>query len=352
MVLSYYLYKYPYRCLWHITRLFRKKRIVALYCAEPLDYLILDNVKSWLPDDVEIIARGKRTRAYLRLRGISFGTMPAFPDAVIMCRHAAHKFPVPAIRKFGMRHGVYHFKQFTKARNYNAFDGFFVTSRAELDLAESVGITSAIAIGFPKLDRYFRNEYTPENLNEIRVKCRIDPLKRTLLFSATWEKSGMSAIRRWSRRLDELTGEFNVLVTVHPWNPKAVITAIRQTPKITFIEEPALMPYMLLSDLMISDTSSIIGEFCVLQKPMVTFRTVKTRRSLPEIDDLLAKISVQIDRFDELPAAITRAFDQSVALAEAQRAAVRLMYDDFTDGQAGKRAAELIQQSLETGLLS
>jgi len=346
MVFSYYLYKYPYRCLWFLNRMFRKRQLIVFYCAEPLDCFILDNLKAHLPP-VEIVAKGKRTKAYLRAQGVSYRTMPVFPDAVIMCRHAAHKFPVAAIKKFGMRHGVYHFKRFTKVRNYNAFDRFFVTSQAEVKQAEAVGIASAVAIGFPKLDRYFQNGYGDEFLGEIRAKYNIDPVKKTLLFSATWEKSGMSAIRKWYNRLNELTEDYNILVTVHPWNSKAMIAVIQNTPRVQFIDEPDLMPFMLLADLMISDTSSIIGEYCVLQKPMITFRVADSRRSLPEITELLAQISIQVDSFDELRTAIDRAFHKDAELQRHQKAAIHLMYDDFTDGLAGKRAADIICKHLE-----
>ena len=37
MVLSYYIYKYPYAFLWYLHGLFRKKDIY-FYCADPLDY--------------------------------------------------------------------------------------------------------------------------------------------------------------------------------------------------------------------------------------------------------------------------------------------------------------------------
>lgn len=235
----------------------RKNRIIAFYCSEPVDCLILANLIPFLPHAV-VIAKNHRTKSYLKSRGIQYCSMPYFPDVVIMCRHAAHKFPSKGIVKFGFRHGVYHFKKFTKAVNYNAFDLYFVTSDDEEKHARALGINNVKAIGFPKLDAYGNGKYAIEYLNGLKKTCDINPAKITLIFTATWEKSGMSAIRKWYNRLDQLTDKYNILVTVHPWTSNKIIKSIQNTPGVYFIDEPDVMPYMLLSDVLIGDTSSII----------------------------------------------------------------------------------------------
>jgi len=48
MVLSYYLFKLPYRILWRLNN--RLKTMPAVvYCAAPLDYIILKPVLKHLP---------------------------------------------------------------------------------------------------------------------------------------------------------------------------------------------------------------------------------------------------------------------------------------------------------------
>ena len=345
MVFSYYIYKYPYRLIWRIRRLFRKGFDLAFYCADPIDWIILSRLREYLPP-LRIIASGNATKAYLRERGIAFQSMPAFPDAVIMSRHAAHKFPEKRIMKFGLRHGVYHFKRFTSARNYNLFDLYFVTSSREEEIARSLGIRSARAAGFPKLDPAFDGTYPEDRLDVYRRNCGLDRQKKTVLFTATWEKSGMSAVQLWKDRIGDLTNRYNVLVTLHPWISGKVRQSIAELPGIYFIADYDVLPYMLIADVMVGDTSSIIGEFCVLDKPIITFRVPDARRMLPEIRELLESISMRVATFDEMETALRRITEAGDDRKEQRVRANRIMFDKL-DGLAGKRITGEIVAYLE-----
>ncbi len=65
------------------------------------------------------------------------------------------------------------------------------------------------------------------------------PLKFAMLFgypnfstfvTATWDKSGQSAVERWADKLAPLTQRYNVMVTVHPWTSAHFIEQIRSGP--------------------------------------------------------------------------------------------------------------------------
>ena len=344
MIFSYYIFKYPYKLVWHLLNIFDKNPKLVIYCADPLDYKILAPVVKYLPE-LEWIVKNNKTAKYLASRGILSKRMPCFPKAVVMSRHAAYKFPEKKIQKFGMRHGAYHFKKFTSVRNYNDFDVFMVTSQQEVDVAKKLGIVSAVAVGFPKIDPLFDGSYSEETLNSIRQKINLDPSKRTILFSTTWDGSGMSAINKWINFLPELNETYNILVTVHPWTSKKYKDLLSKMENIFYIQEVNVLPYLIVADVLVGDTSSIIAEFCALDKPIITFKVNKTGRFLLEISDLLKKISIQVNDLPTLKDAIQQCLKHPEKQRADRQQANKLMFDKL-DGSAGKRAAEIIKKRI------
>ncbi len=342
MVVPYYIYKYPYKAAWYLLRLLRVHHpAVVCYIAEPLDYVLFETIQKYLPP--VHLAAAKEARAFLKARGINPGRIPSFPDAVIMFRHAAHKFPVNKIVKIGLRHGPYHFKKFTRAANYNAFDVFMMTSEREVELGRRIGIKSAVSVGFPKLDPLFNGVYDDKNLESVRTKTGIDNKKKTVIFTATYDASGMSAIEKWINELEGLSNQYNILVTVHAWTSKKYVNRLKSLKNIYFIEDVDILPYLAISDILIGDVSSIIAEFCALDRPIVTFSVKKARRSVPEIFDILEDISIKIEESAQLKRAIEEGLSAPGEKSEQRRRANTIIYDKL-DGQAGKRAAEIIKK--------
>jgi hypothetical protein len=346
MLPIYYIIKIPYWLLWILHKHTGKTIPLAVYCAEPLDYAVLEPVLSHLPG-LTLIAKNKKTANWLYEKKIPFKRWPVFPEAVIMCRHAAHYFPLKGITKIGFRHGAYHFKAFAGIQYYNLFNVYFMTSREEVREAQAKGITTARALGFPKLDPAFDGTWTKEKLASFRQCLSLDPKKKTLLFTATWDKKGMSAMRLWINFISHLTGAYNVMVTVHPWMSKKYRSRLEHRKGIRFIHSPETLPYLMTADAVIGDISSILAEACALDKPMVTFRIPGSRRTLPEITELLDRISVRIENSTQLEEAIEECIRNPKALRKERKEAARLMFDRL-DGKAGLRAAEIIRKILAT----
>jgi CDP-glycerol glycerophosphotransferase (TagB/SpsB family) len=345
MVLSYYLYKYPYKITWYILNFFNKTKEIAVYVADPLDYIILKNITQHF-QNITYIVKNKKSAQFLSDNGIKTSRMPVYPKTIIMSRHAAHKFPSEKIIKFGFRHGAYHFKAFTKAKNYNAFNAFFVTSPKEVELAKQKSIHSTISIGFPKLDNAFNGYYTDTKLNEYKKDASINESKKTIIFTSTWDKSGMSAIDQWIDQIEKLKDDYNILVTLHPWMSKQYVDAISNMEGIYFIKSPDILPFLMISDVMVADTSSIIAEFCALNKPIITLKTVKGNRSLDEIEQLLDKISLRIKSSDELEAAIENCIQYPQKKEKERLEANILIFDDL-DGKASERAVMEMKKRID-----
>ncbi|QBY03702.1 hypothetical protein E2K93_04595 [Thalassotalea sp. HSM 43] len=342
MVLSYYLIKIPYSITWSVLNMLGKTDDVMLYCANTLDYHIFSEVQRHLPK-VSVLAKNKKVQQQLRDIGVEAKVYPAFPKAVIMCRQAGYKFPTSKITKIGMRHGPYTFKPFANAKGYNLLDYFYMTSEDEVERAQKAGIRCGVAKGYPKLDPALNGQHDSDFKQQLKQRIGFDNDKPTILFTATWDKSMVSAIKLWFDQLDAFTELYNVLVTVHPWTSDTIKKRIKSYADVFFIDSPDVVPYIGISDVCIGDTSSILAECCALNKPMVTFKVADGKRTVPHVKELIAHFSIQIERIDELADAIEQALCDPPSLQQGRQTANQIMFD-LLDGKAGLRTAEHIKQ--------
>jgi len=337
MVLSQYLLRIPYSLIWHLKKLLKIPMPIVFYTAELIDYYAFAPVLIHLKP-LTLVSPNLEVRTHLKELGIPCQARNLFPRAVIMCRHSTHKFPCKSIIKIGLRHGAYHFKRLTKAANYNQFDLYMFSSTKDLEAAISIGVTCGKAIGFPRLDPALRREYTTVHISALRDKYQIQKDKACLFFCATWSKSGMSAIELWYDKLDGLKDRYNILVSVHPWTPKAIVNHITMIDGFRLVDSSDSLPLITQTDVCIGDSSSMLAEFCALDIPIITFKTSKARRSLDEIEELIASFSLQISSFSELEEAVQALLADSNYLAEGRKRAKQIMFDNL-DGSASNRAA-------------
>mgnify|MGYP000987883692 CR=1 FL=1 len=345
MAPAYYIYKYPYKLAWYVAKLFGRNNELVFYCADPLDYEMFLPIKKHL-SKVEIVAKNKKTRNYLESKGIPYLRMPIFPKSVIMARHSPHKFPVEQIIKIGFDHGLYQFKKWTSPENYNRFNRYFVSSTEQVKTAQALGINTTKAIGYPKLDNAFNGTYNDNFLNNLRHKLNLDINKRTIIFTSTWNIDGLSALDKWIDKVEKLTDKYNVLITVHTWTDKNKIEKLKAIKKAFFLDKFDVTTYIMISDVFIGDYNSLIGEACALNKPIITFRVLESKRSIKEITQMIESISIRINEFDEIHAAIEQSLTNPDELKSERNKANKIMFLAL-DGNAGKRAADEIGNLLK-----
>lgn len=343
MILSGHLLAPLYTSIWRYKAARGRLEPVVFFCGDALDWVVFEPIQRYLPP-IPVVAKNGAVRRDLARMGVEARPWPAFPRAVIMARHALHRFPCRSIVKIGMRHGAYHFKRLVAPGRYNAFDLFLFTSPHELEEARRMGITCGVAAGLPKLDPMLEPGARARAVEEGR-RLGLDFTRPTVLFSATWDRSGLSAIDRWWDRVGELTGAYNVLVTLHPWVSPRFRRGVARQPGVHLLDTPRLWPSMLLADVLVGDTSSLIAEYCVLDRPVVTFRVPVAGRLTPEIHQILGEVSFRVDTFDELRDALPRALAQPSLHASQRRHLVQVALGTVEPGQ-GRRAASLIADVL------
>jgi len=345
MVVTELFLKIPYSIAWRLVNNSSNPFPVVFYCTDYLDYLVFEPVMRYLPE-MTIVSKNRRVQDQLFKKGISSILYPAYPEVVIMARHSLHMFPSKNIIKIGMRHGVYHFKNFIDAAKYNRFDLFLFTSENELEKARKLGIENGVAVGFPKIDDLYGDNITENLIGEIKQRIEFDAEKKTILFTSTWNKSGLSSLHLWYNKVKSLSSKYNILVTVHPFTDKKLLDNFINSPGFYFIKDENLNPYLLMADLLIGDTSSIIGEFCSLDKPIITFTVDIRERMNPEISDFLEVISFRVSSFEELTQTIPKALENPGYHSEFRKKFNSMIYTNL-DGNAGKKAAETIKDLLE-----
>lgn len=338
MVLSGHLIKFPYWVYWQVLRLTGRLQKLVLYVDSLHDYYVIENILPHLEETYKIAARNKNVAGQLEQLGIEADVWPAFPSVLMMTRHAFHRFPIKAIKKIGIKHGTYHFKKMIHPKKYNAFDLYIFVTEEEAKMALEYGINCGVVGGQPKLDTFFRED-TRKQGEAIKTAPGFDPEKQTLLFTTTWDRSGLSAADRWIDHLPELKVKYNVFVSLHPMMSSRYFQTVKSQEGITFVGSDELPAFMLAADILVSDTSSVMGEFCALDKPVITFRVETGLRLTPQVKQMIADISLQIDTLEELDAAV-QSYLSDPDLKRTQRMKwQKVFYGDIHQSHGKKTAA-------------
>lgn len=196
-------------------------------------------------------------------------------------------------------------------------------------LAEKHGDFRVVETGWSKLDPLF----------EQNTKISINK-KPVILYSSTFTKKLTSApqLLETIKNISE-NGQYQWLVTFHPKMDKSTVNAYKniQHENLKFIETDNIIPLLLEADVMLCDTSSILQEFLVLNKPVVTFNN-----RLP----------------DECMINVTQAEEVLPALETALSKPVKLMkkiqnYSDqlhpYRDGRSSERVLEAVDWYIKDG---
>jgi CDP-glycerol glycerophosphotransferase (TagB/SpsB family) len=132
-------------------------------------------------------------------------------------------------------------------------------------LEKEHGSFEVVETGWPKMDPLF----------EMHTRTRLKKNRKVVLLTSTFTPS-LSAAPVLFETVRQLagTGKWKWLVNFHPKMDEGMIEKYRsiQSDNLVLIETDDVIPLLKEADIMVSDTSSVISEFLLLQKPVVTFR--------------------------------------------------------------------------------
>jgi CDP-glycerol glycerophosphotransferase (TagB/SpsB family) len=265
-------------------------------------------------------------------------TVPAVrqynPVAVFVAGNVVPDF-FPGI-KVQVFHG-FHVRKRSSDRGHYRIRGFFDlyctqgpdTTRYFQELAQRYRFFRVAETGWPKMDPLFGK--TAERRPEQRS---------IVLFASTFTPR-LSAAEPLRKTIQALaaTGKWQWIVHFHPKMDESIVAGYRamQSDDLQLIETDDVIPLLQMADVIVSDTSSIIPEFCLQQKPAVTFRN---RRPGPHL--------VNISDPCELAPAIEQALSRPPALMAAIREYTQHIHP-YRDGCSSVRVLEATDQFMAEG---
>lgn len=150
-------------------------------------------------------------------------------------------------------------------------------------LAKEHGFFRVVETGWSKLDPMFN---CPEP-KQLRKKLNTD--KKIIFYASTFSKNLTSApiLAEQIKKLSD-TGRWHWVITLHPKMSPEIIDMYRdmQGENLSFVEPGSeVIPLLHAADAMLCDTSSILVEYLLLNKPVVTYNITVPGPHLININD-------------------------------------------------------------------
>lgn len=153
-----------------------------------------------------------------------------------------------------------------------------VESLARYDELKSHGHNNLFLTGFTKLDRL--SSISNNFIDNIKSSLKIDPRKKTILYAPSFYPTSIEKICPF---LPDLIKDYNLIIKLHgfSWEQKkylyqnVICSTLSQNNKGIYLlpnDCYDIIPYYILSDILISDISSTMFEYLALNKPIIQAR--------------------------------------------------------------------------------
>jgi CDP-glycerol glycerophosphotransferase (TagB/SpsB family) len=238
----------------------------------------------------------------------------------------------------GLKVQVFHsleWKKKTTFRIRNCFDLYCThgpsTTNTFKILKQKLQHFDVVETGWPKTDALF--EAIPLNFPEAR-----GPI---ILYAPTFSPKLTSAVELHDsiRKLSKQQSWFWI-IKFHPKMDPKLVDQYREIEgkNLKIIEKDSIAPLLKSAELMVSDTSSVIGEFALLQKPTITLNN-----AMP--DDYIINIS----NHTELESAIKTVLVDKTAIYKEVAAYAKQLHP-YYDGQSSRRVLQAVANISEKNL--
>lgn len=192
------------------------------------------------------------------------------------------------------------------------------------ELAQHHGHFAVVETGWPKLDPLFGEEDAATRA--LRAPAHGRPI---VMFASTFTERLSAAPHLFDAIAAEVArGDRYWLLTLHPKCSTSLFERYRALagPNAAFFETEQLVSAQRAADVLLADTTSVVSEFVVQRKPVVTFRNRAPKPHMLDFDDASV-----------LPALLARAFAPDAALQSAIAA-----YADHIHPQRDGRSSERV----------
>jgi len=212
-------------------------------------------------------------------------------------------------------------------------------------------------IGYPKVDAVVNDTWTR---NAVLESLGLDPARPTVLYAPTWcPASSLNAmgVDLIARVLDS---GVNLIVKLHDRSRDvrtfysggvdwvSTLTPLLPAGRGVLAPGHDICPYLVASDLMITDHSSAGFEFLLRDRPLVRIHRpdlIRTANIHPDYVDLLASVSDSVTTVDQAVVAVERGLAAPDTRSEWRRAVAADLF--YRPGGATARAARHLYEAIQ-----
>jgi len=190
-----------------------------------------------------------------------------------------------------------------------------------------------IETGWPKLD-VFATEKDKYNIEKESLLQNTNA-KKVILYAPTFSPKLTSA----PFLVDEIKAlaknpDYVILMKFHPLMDKKWLETYKSIsnaiPNIIFKDEKNIVKFLLMADILISDTSSVIYEFLLLDKPTISFRNIST--------DIYWENSLEYKNLADL---VKKNLEEDPY--KESRGYIYNQYHPYNDGKSAERMVEAVK---------
>ena len=205
-------------------------------------------------------------------------------------------------------------------------------------LAKIHGDMEVKETGWPKIDPLFNGTVDTDDLSR---KYQIAAEQKVILYAPTFSPKLTSA----PYLIDELEAIGNtevngirnkILIKFHPLMSSELLDMyqerFKESTQVYIADEDDLTPFLLLADLMISDTSSAVYEFLMFDKPVITFKTTTSKKTWVDISD---------------PEKLSAECLKSLAAGKITDNPIKQEYHPYTDGRSAERMLDAVEKHID-----
>jgi CDP-glycerol glycerophosphotransferase (TagB/SpsB family) len=229
-------------------------------------------------------------------------------------------------------HGLNEDKRGVDYRERGLFDLYCTEGpirTAMLKPFENRGYFRIVETGWPKLDALLQE--SPEKVSYERPQ---------ILFGSTFTPrlSGAEALYPEIKRLSQHS-QWQWLVTLHPKMARQTVDKYRalESDNLAFFDTGSVLDLLHRADVIVSDNSSILQEFLLLKKPVVTYRNRDPQACM-----------INITEPGNLEDGVRRALTPNENLRKAIEAYGPSM-TPFLDGRSSDRVLDAVEAMLQSG---
>lgn len=241
------------------------------------------------------------------------------------------------------------------SKNHKNYTKVVVSSEGVREnYAEGFGVTvdKVYATGVPRSDIFFDEEYKAHVTNTLQDKYPFLKDKKVILFAPTFRGNGQASahypfeILNFKKLYEELHEEYVFLLKIHPFVKNKLTIPYEYADFFYDLSDyREINDLLLVTDILITDYSSVCFEFALLNKPMLFFAF--------DVEKYIEERDFYYDYFDFIPGRLVKTTNEIIrSIKEEQfesekiKSFVNYFFDD-TLGKASKNVVdELIIPSL------